>query len=409
MPILPVPPEPAAIPTLSDRDFLQTASFGAPPPPQDSAYFLRMFDRLFPADYLEGLQAGGGYEVLRGFAAVGERVSLMASRWAAATLAGYATLGARATGWVYLFRDSAAAGAVRVKAGTVVATADQRAFFTRADVSFDTSDLGPFAVPVEATLPGFEYNVDGESLTPLGEIVPGQINQIVLLLQDPEFGDPSIRVRNVAPTVGGRDPQLEQLAKDRGVSPRHANESEEEFRLRVKTLTFGVTAAGIEQTGRNLLRKWSPAFQFAILDGWDVAYQTGYDGPLPGPATFPDAIFVYDDQRAPRAQNRWLSHEDANGGGFIAELSKLPCLQDQGLFLSDPAAIPADWLTPGTDGGRRAGNYLGLPFVLPSVVLPSGLSARDAAADGSYASVYKMLQDLKAGGTTATMILAGEP
>lgn len=409
MPILPVPPEEAPVPTLSDRQFLQTASFGPPPPPKDSDYFLRMFDRLYPPDYIEGLKTGGGYEMLRGLAAVGARTSLMASRWTAATLAGFASLGARATGWVYLFRDSADAGAVRVKAGTVVATADQRSFYTKADASFDTSDLGPIAVPIEATLPGFEYNVDGEHLTGLGEIVPGQINQVTLLLEEPEFGDPSIRVRNVAPTVGGQDPQLEQLAQDRGVLPRHANESEEEFRLRVKTITFGVAGSSIEQTGRNILGKWSPNFQFGILDAWDVAYQTGYDGPLPGTLTFPDATFVYDDERPPSARNRWLSHEDANGGGFVAEMSKLPCLQDQGLFLSDPAAIPSDWLTPGTDGGRRAGNYIGLPFTLPTEVLPNGLSARDAAADGSYASIYKMLQDLKAGGTTATMILLGEP
>lgn len=408
MPILPVPPvltEPVA---FANRVFLQTASFGEAPAPKDANYFLRMFDRLFPLDYVEGLKVGGGYEVLRGLAAVGARASLMASRWNAATLAGYAALGKRATGYVYFFRDTAAAGAVRMKAGTVVATADQRAFFTTADAAFDANELGPVAAPIEATLPGYEYNVDGENLTALGEIVPGQITQILVLLQDPEFGDPSMRVRNVAPTQGGVDPQLEQLAQDRGVSPRHANESEDEFRLRVKTITFGVSASGIEETGRNLLRKWAPTFQFGIVDAWDPAYQTGYDGPIPGPPTFPDAVFVYDDERPPAVRNRWLSHEDANGGGFIAGLSKLPCLQDQALFLDDPAAIATDWLTPGTDGGRRAGNYLDLPFTLPAEVLPSGLSARDAAADGTYASAYKMLQDLKAAGTTATMLLLGE-
>lgn len=387
---------------------MQTASFGEPPAARDAGYFLRMFDRLFPTDYVEGLKAGGGYEMLRGLAAVGARVSSMASRWNAATLGGYAALGRRATGWVYFFRDTAAAGAVRVKAGTVVATADQRAFFTTADAAFDVTDLGPIAVPIVSTLPGYEYNVDGEQQTGLGEIVPGQITQILVLLQDPEFGDPSMRVRNVAPTQGGVDPQLEQLAKDRGVSPRHANESEEEFRLRVKTITFGVTGSAIEATGRNLLRKWSPGFQFSILDGWSVSYQTGYDGPIPGVPTFPDDTFVYDDQRPPTIRNRWLSHEDANGGGFIAASSKLPCLQDQGLFLSDPAAIATDWSTPDTDGGRRSGNYLGLPFTLPAEVLPSGLSARDAAADGTYASTYKMLQDLKAAGTVPTMLLLGE-
>jgi hypothetical protein len=60
-------------------------------------------------------------------------------------------------------------GAVTVKHGTIVGTNDRRLFFTKTDVVFGPTDLGPFAVEVEATLPGFEYNIDGEHLTALND------------------------------------------------------------------------------------------------------------------------------------------------------------------------------------------------------------------------------------------------
>lgn len=409
MPLLPLPAETPPVDSFNEnRVYLQTADFGPPPPPFDQAYFRRVLDRIEAPAYIRGLETGGGMEALEGIAAVFARISLAESRWDEGTIVGYASLGQRAVGWVYLWRETAAAGAVTVKKGTVVGTPDQRRFFTKEDVPFGPTDLGPLPVQIESTLKGYEFNVGGEVVTPLGEIVPGEISEIYVLLEDPDFGDPSIKVRNVAPTEGGADPQLEQLAADRGVSPKHQEETVDAFRLRIKSIVDGVTPAGIERTGKNLLRRWSPNLQFAIIDSWDYRYQTAYDFILPPPPNFPTTTFVYDDPRPAGPYNRMLSYEGANGGEFIAAMSYLPCLQEQGFFLHDPAVSPAELLTPGTDGGRRAASYLSLPQVLPPELLPCGWGARDAAADGVYASIWKMLNDLRAGGVTVQMILVGE-
>lgn len=409
MPVLQPPKAAPPVDGLSDRVFLQTADFGPPPPPKDQAYYFRSLQRALPKNYVDGLTVAGGVENLYAVAAVTARVSLAMSRWNAATLVGYAQLGRRATGWVYFWRQSSTAGAVTVKHGTIVGTNDRRLFFTKTDVVFGPTDLGPFAVEVEATLPGFEYNIDGEHLTALNETIPGEITSIYTLLEEPDFGDPSIQVRNVAPFEGGVDAQLEQLAEDRGVSPKHADETEDAFRLRIKTGINGVTPASITRVGLALFRRWSPTFQFAIIDAWNPTYQTGYDGPIPGVPDFPATLFVYDDPRPPGPYNRWLSQEGANGGEFIAIMSYLPCLTDSTFWLDDPADAPGKYLTPGTDGGARAASFLDLPDVLPGGLLQSCLNGRDAAADGVYASVNKMLNDLRAGGVSYYQILLGQP
>ena len=158
-------------------------------------------------------------------AAVGARAALAAWRWDRGTLVGYAAPGAHAAGWVYFYRDTFTAGAGVMKAGTVVGTKDRRTFRTTRDVSFGATDLGPIAAPIEATLMGAEYNVGGEELTAYGERVPGQITEVYVLRQDPDFFDPSVRVRNVGPTEGGEEPQLEQQARDHGVTPRQLGET----------------------------------------------------------------------------------------------------------------------------------------------------------------------------------------
>ncbi len=406
MPFLPLP-SPSPLPDPEAREFILTADFGEPPPPPDADYFLRMLDRDLPSAYVAGLKSGGGYELLRGDAAVAARVAQMVHTWDRATLAGYATIGQKARGWVYLWRDTAVAGRGTVKAGTVVGTSDRRGFRTMSDVFFEDTALGPIAVQVEALLPGLEYNVDGEQPVAFGDAIPGQIDTVWLLLEDPELFDTSIRVRNPGPMQGGQEPQLEQLARDRNLAPRQHGESVDAFRLRIKTIIRAVTPAGIEASVNAVLRRWSPFFSCSVIDSWDWQLQTGYDCPIPMAPRFPPTTFVYDDPRPPMPQNRWLTHEGANGGEFYLVLPQLPCLQDQAFFLGDPAVTPADRATPGTDGGRRAASFLGLPPDLPDEVLPWGLGAGDAARAGVYAAAVNLANDLRAGGVGVQPLLDG--
>lgn len=410
MPLLPLPSDTTSVQERpNERVVVQTADFGDPPPPQSQAEFFDSFSRVLPKNYVDGLKSGGGSELLQGVAAVAARAALSVSRWDSATIAGYARMGAKAKGRVYLWRDSAAAGEVTVKQGTIVGTKDQRLFFLRSDVHFGIADLGPFAVAAEAMLPGYEYNVDGEHLNAIGEIVPGQITEIYTLLEDPDFGDPSIRVRNVEVFEGGIDAQLEQLAEDRGLAPPHASETEAAFRLRIKSVVRGVALLPLQEAARNILRQWGPRFQCTILSAWDFRWQTGYDCLIPGTPTFPPTTFVYDDPRPPAFSNFWLNNEGANGGFFVVGLSWLPCLDERGFFLDDtPNSVP-QYATPGTDGGRRAASFLSLPDVMPFPLAHPHLGARDPSADGCYASIYKMLNDSRGGGDSFEMYLFDTP
>ena len=406
MPLLPLP-SPLPDPNPEAREFLLTADFGEPPSPPDVDYFLRMLDRDLPAAYVQSLKVGGGYELLRGDAAVAARVARMVSSWDRATLAGYATIGQKARGWVYLYRATSAAGPGKVKAGTIVGTKDRRGFRTQSDVEFGDNDVGPLPVAVEAVLPGIEYNVDGEQQVAYGDAIPGEIDTIWLLLEAPDLWDTSIKVRNPGPMEGGQEPQLEQLARDRGIAPRLEGESVDAFRLRIKSIIRALTPTGIEASVNAILRRWSPYFSCAVIDSWDWQLQTGYDCPIPAAPHFPSTTFVYDDPRPPEPRNRWLTHEGANGGEFYLVLPQLPCLQDQAFFLADPAVTPADRATPGTDGGRRAASFLSLPADLPAEVLRWGLGAGDAAAAGTYSACVKLANDLRAGGVGVQPLLDG--
>lgn len=406
MPLLPLP-QPLPLPNPEQREYILTADFGDFPAAPDADYFLRMLDRDLPDAYVKGLKTGGGYELLRGDAAVAARVARMVYTWDQATLAGYATIGQKATGWVYLYRATSAAGAGTVKAGTVVGTSDRRGFRIMSDVVFGSTELGPLPVAVEALLPGLEYNVDGEQQVAFGDAIPGQIDSVWLLIEEPELFDTSIRVRNPGPMEGGQDPQLEQLARDRGISPRQHGESVDAFRLRIKTIVRAVTPVGIEFSVNSVLRRWSPFSSGSVIDSWDWQLQTGYDCPIPAASHFPPTTFVYDDPRPPAPQNRWLSHEGANGGEFYLVLPVLPCLQDQAFFLGDPAVTPADRDTPATDGGRRSASFLGLPPDLPAEVLPWGLGAGDTARAGVYAAAVSLANDLRAGGVGVQPLLDG--
>lgn len=405
MPLTPIPSEiPAREP--QERLFIRTSGFGeCPIPPKDHAYFLRMLDTDLPDAWIAGLKQNGGYELLHGLAGVGARVSAAISAWSCGTIAGDAAAGAKAEGFIYLFRQSAAAGAGVVKAGTIVGTGDKRKFRTREDAAFGSTDLGPIAVSIEAVLQGSEYDVDGETNVAFGDAIPGQITEIFVLREDPDFWDDSIQVRQVGAMESGSNAFIEQLGLDRNVSLRGPGEGEDEYRLRVKSIVDSVCPAGIERSITEYIRRWSPFFSCAIIDAWDWEYQTAYDCFDTDAPNFPQTLFLYDDPRPPGPRNRWLSLEDANGGGFIVVMPRLPCLKSFAMILNDPAMDAAQHLTPNTDGGRRAYNVLSLPRNLPPEILPAVLSGPDTARDALYAGAYDLANELKAAGTSLSMLI----
>lgn len=248
--------------------------------PLTQVYFLKLFDALLPFDYVYPLKAAAnsGYELLAADGAVGARVSTAVARLEDACLTLFAPYGARATGSVTFARPTAAAGAVTVKRGTVVGTAEGLRFVTDVDLVFGVGVLGPLAVTVTAEVVGYAYNVLGQRTTARGEVLPGEVDTIYSLATDPVYGDPTFTVAQPADFAGGVDDDLAVLAADRGV-PTFAGEPELRLRYRVRALPDTVSPAAVQRIVADLLgdehgclrEVGQGAFRGVFYDGGDTA------------------------------------------------------------------------------------------------------------------------------------------
>jgi len=210
--------------------------------PHDQAYFLRLYDRLYPEDYM-AIRRVGGYEMFQAMAKLGERVSLaIVHAWLGALLFS-ATGGALASGVVELYREDASAGAITILAGSRVGSLSERLFSTQANVVFGAVDLGPHSVPVVAVAFGYEYNLPGQVITAAGETLEGEIKEIRYLSPGSGF-DPALKVRQLLPTSGGAPAQLDGLGNDLGV-PRQVEESDGLYLLRIRAVPNAVSPVAI--------------------------------------------------------------------------------------------------------------------------------------------------------------------
>ena len=138
---------------------------------------LDMFDRLFPDHWLSALKdPGPGYEMLQCYAKVAARMSEAVARLGADALITSAKGGIKATGTIQVSRGGPNSDgiAVTIKAGTIVTTSRAgRDFKILEDVTFLSSDLGPFTVDIEAIAEGYEWNVIGEVIAADGTVLSG--------------------------------------------------------------------------------------------------------------------------------------------------------------------------------------------------------------------------------------------
>ena len=144
---------------------------------------LDLFDRIFPEHYLAPLKnPGPGYEVLQSFAAVGARLSLAVERFSCGAFILSSVGGSFATGTVEIFRTAPNTEGISVtlKHGTVVESSRSgRRYFTTADIIFGANDTGPFVVPVQAEVQGYEFNEPGFTFAADGTPLAGEIDTIV--------------------------------------------------------------------------------------------------------------------------------------------------------------------------------------------------------------------------------------
>lgn len=372
------------------------------------ADFLDLIGRLLPAEYLAPLIAPGpGYEIYQSQAQIGARVSTAILNFQLGSFILTAPDGVLAQAPVLFSRPTAAAGAVTVKAGTVVQTATYgRQFSLLSDVAFGASDLSKPGT-VAALFPGEQHNVAGPYVTAGGEAVPGEINQIVTWVQSPDFGDGSITVAQTAGATGGVSSILNMHGADRGFV-RGPSEPPATFRQRVRTLPDTVSPQAILDALQPYFSAY-PGTQWDFIETFLPTLQEAWDCPSPSSGvTIPPGIntnlFVYDDPRPayPPYQNRWLD-ENTFRGAFIVTIPVLAALSDVGLAYDDTAETPAA-LT--TTNGHRAINAYDVPQSF-SAALQGFYDGQDYARNAVYAGLYATLQRIKAGGVFFTLEIQG--
>jgi len=169
---------------------------------------------------------------------------------------------------------------------------------------------------------------------PSGSVLPGEIDTIKTLVEDPEMGDLSIQVRQIQPTSGGRDAALDALGSDRGIT-RNENESDEKYRARIGALPDTITAAAVNRACSRFLEPYQ-ALDFTIIETFEVSYQTCWDSPTDAVplSAFSPYLFKYDDPDLDGVpfRNRWLDETDYRGG-FIVWVPNLQPISDAGMQL----------------------------------------------------------------------------
>jgi hypothetical protein len=384
------------------------------PPPITSftqQEILDMFDRLFPDHWLSALKdPGPGYEMLQAYAKLASRMSEAVARLGADALITSAKGGVKATGEVIFARGSPNSEGidVTIKAGTIVSTSRTgRDFKTLTDVIFLASDIGPFTVDIEAVAVGYEYNVLGKILTADGTILEGDIDTIEVLIEDPQMGDLTFVVQQILPTSGGRDASLDQLGLDRGIA-RNQNEMDLNYRARVSLLPDTVSIDAVSRLAKQTMEPFYSSF--IIIETWDIAYQTCYDAPaeeIVG-SSFNQNLCVYDDPDIDNIpfRNRWLDEVDHRGGVIIVLENTQP-IADSGMIFDD-IAINANDLYSATTKGKRGLSAFDIPTTVNFGYQFGCWNGYDASKRAAYKSLYDSLQQIKAAGSSAAIVLRGQ-
>lgn len=306
------------------------------------SYFLALLDRSYPPEYLYSMKqsADGGYEIFHAIAEVGERLSLMCQRNECGLVIMYSDGGSFSTVTVEIFRPTSGAGAVTLKAGSVLSTSvGMRQFVTTTDVVFGPSDVGPHQVLCQAIARGYEYNVRGQRTSKGQETLPGEIDIVEYPLQEPVYGDPTISVRQIQDAVGGTAAWLDGHGYDRGIF-RDDNEPDDLYRIRVRTIPDTGTPGSIRRAAKDILEGAGIDWQF--VETFDIGYQTCWDAPSSNPGTptyqaiaplhprYDEDTFVYDDPRPPKPfKNRWLDDSELRGAFIVVVDVPMPPSPDQ--------------------------------------------------------------------------------
>jgi hypothetical protein len=371
---------------------------------------LDLFERLLPEHYLEPLKLiGPGYEVLQAAAKMGERLSLAVERFACDALILSSEGGRFATGRVEFYRanpnpEGPTATVVILKGTTVRSSKGGRTYRTTEDATFLGTDLGPFSVGVEAIFEGYNYNEPGIVVTPDGSSLPGEIDTIVSLVEDPPMGDVTFQVRHPVSTTGGSDAALDQHGADRLIF-RGPGEADDSYRGRIRALPDNISPDAVDRALQQLLLPYGASYNF--IETFELGYQTCWDAPAESitGSVFDPNLFCYDDPRNPRPfRNRWLDEND-HRGAFIVTVPAFGPVADYGMAYDDTAMNAAALTNP---LGLRAVGAWDAPGTLGFGYLVGSWDGYDLARATSMKTLYDTLQSIKAAGIAAALELEGE-
>lgn len=385
-----------------------TPNLPAPYPALTQQALLDLVESLLPDFYLAPLQdPGPGYELLQMYAKVLARASVVLEEFLSGQFILSAQAAAKAQVDVEFSRNSAAAGAVTVKRGTVVrAPQSGREYITLEDAVFGALDLGPIEVAAEARFYGSTYNVPGPVTLDSGEVLEGEITEVSVAVQEPAYGDPTIVVAQVGDATGGAFGFLDALGRDRGLV-RGAGESDAAYRTRLRQLPDTVTPDAIARGVARIMQRWGGTA--TVIETWSAAYQTCFDAPNEtytgiGAAYDPN-LFCFDDDRPnPPFRNRWLDERDFRGA-FIVVVSNLACVRDVGMIFDDTALLPAELETA---CGERAACAYDMTHADEANVLAGGYDGFDLPKAAVYNGLRALLREIKAGGVNVAIELEGE-
>lgn len=359
--------------------------------------------------YAEDLEAAGrvGWAVIRAQAAMFERVSLAIGRFEEQSFVETSTGPALATTTLTWKRANVAAGAFTIKAGTLVRNKAGAVFRQTADLPFGGGDLGPLTAPAVAVGYGEEWNLLGRYTSPRGEILPGEIDTIDMLLLDPPFVERSLTVENISDITNGQLGILHVHGIDVDLPPVRG-ETDASYQGRILDIAKAVDPLDV----RHRLRQFFEAICYAESDWYIVetfahAFTSFYDAPEAVYPLYPDynpTLGVYDDPRPTSPiRGRWLDMANAEGAGIL-EFRDLPAVEETGMVFDDPALTQAELAT--TLGTRATS-----AFDLTDDVVTCRHSCYDGF-DLEREAILKKLSDLLESitlhGVNTTLVAQGE-
>lgn len=330
------------------------AQFIGPPEPETPAFLsadhLLDVARRALGPYADELERAGrgGWDILRAYSVLFERVSLAIGTFDRDSFPGSALGPVLTTVAVQFSRPTADAGAVTVKAGSLVRASNSGATFrTLVDAVFTTFDTGPITVTAEAVGYGAEFNVHGAYTSPAGDVWRGEIDTIDLPLLDPVFADQSIAVTNVSAGSNGQLGMLDVHGADVDVARLHG-EADEHYQARVLGVADRVSPAA--------LRRQVAAFMNAIGyddDDWYLVEIPGYhflacfDAPeimFTFRPEYDASLFCPDDPRTTPVANRYVDTSTCEAAGIL-EIVDLTAVEEWGFAFDDDANTQVELAT----------------------------------------------------------------